>query len=152
VNWSDRVRARVDGTTLIKQGGCDGCADAGARSQQEIRQDGGYLEFLVDEIQGLRFVGLSTRQAVTAAGQIDYALRIQAGYAEVRENGAYRAAVGLTAGDVLRISVAGNAVTYSRNGVKFYSSGVTPAYPLRAYASLLARRSRVSNAMFAVAQ
>jgi hypothetical protein len=152
VSWADRVRAKVEGTTLIKRGGCDGCADAGARSQQEIGQNGGYLEFTVDEPTALRFVGLSTRQAVTAAGEIDFALRIQAGYAEVRENGTYRAAIDLNAGDVLRISVSGNTVTYLRNGTRFYTSGVTPAWPMRAYATLLSRRSSVSKASIAVNQ
>src|SRR5690606_18537024 len=80
--------------------------------------------------------------------QIDFALRIQAGYAEVRENGGYKSDTSLQNGDVLRIAVKDNQVHYSQNGTVFYTSNLKPAYPLRTYASLLSMDSTVSNAQF----
>jgi len=143
--WTELVNATVNGTTLTKTGGCDGCPDAGAVSDQEVTTGDGYLEFTVDETQKQRYVGLSVLQQGTGPSQIDFALALQAGYVEVRENGAYRSDTSINIGDVLRINVAGGKVTYARNGTVFYTSSATPAYPLRTYVSLLSAGSTISN-------
>ena len=145
--WTGLVNATVNGTTLSKTGGCDGCSDAGAISDQEITAGDGYLEFTVDETQKLRYVGLSVNQQGTGPMQIDFALALQAGYVEVRENGAYRSDTPINTGDVLRILVAGGTVTYARNGIVFHTSTATPAYPLRAYTTLFSSGSTISNAL-----
>ncbi len=149
--WTGLVNATVNGTTLTKTGGCDGCSDAGAVSQQEISSGETYMEFTVDETQKLRYVGLSMKQPGTGPTQIDFALALQAGYAEVRENGAYRSDTSISIGDVLRIGVAGGTITYARNGAVFYTSTAVPAYPLVAYATLFSPGSSVSNARLTVA-
>lgn len=150
VVWTNPVNAIANGNTLTKTAGCDGCDDAGATSKQEISSGNGHLEFTVNERTKLRYVGLSAKQSGTGARQIDFALRIQAGYAEVRENGSYKSDTTLGKGDVLRIAVKDGLVSYSRNGQVFYSSSVAPAYPLRIYASLLSIDSTISNAQFGV--
>jgi hypothetical protein len=144
--WTELVNATVNGNTLTKTSGCDGCSDAGAVSDQEITTGDGYLEITVDETQKLRYVGLSTSQQGTGASQIDFALGLQGGYAEVRENGAYRSDTPISAGDVLRIRVAGGTVTYARNGSVFHTSSATPAYPLRTYVTLFSIGSTISVA------
>jgi hypothetical protein len=143
--WTELANATVNGTTLTKTGGCDGCADAGAVSDQEITSGDGYLELTVDETQKLRYVGISVQQQATGPTQIDFALALQAGYVEVRENGAYRSDTPINVGDVLRIAVAGGKVTYARNGIVFYTSTAAPAYPLRAYVTLLSSDSTISD-------
>jgi hypothetical protein len=146
--WTELVNASVNGTTLTKTSGCDGCSDAGAVADQEITAGDGYLEITVDETQKMRYVGVSVGQQGTGPTQIDFALALQSGYVEVRENGAYRSDTPINTGDVLRIQVAGGAVTYARNGVVFYTSTATPAYPLRAYVSLFSMGSTISDARF----
>jgi hypothetical protein len=44
VVWTDQIHVTVAGTTLQKTSGCDGCADAGARSQQEIAAGDGHIK------------------------------------------------------------------------------------------------------------
>ncbi len=144
--WTDIANAEIIGDTLSKTSGCDGCGDAGAVSEQEIIGDG-YLEFTVEDTQALRFVGLSESTTPLDADQIDFALRLQGGYAEVREDGAYRSDTPINSGDVLRITVQDGAVSFSRNGVDYYSSSAAPANSLRAYASLLSMGAGVSQAV-----
>jgi hypothetical protein len=150
VTWQRLVRAQAKGTTLTKKGGCDGCSDAGASSAQSIAAGkNGFLEFTVDETQRQRYAGLSVLQKGTSATQIQFALSLQAGYAEVREKGAYRADIIIKKGDVLRISVQQGVVKYARNGQVFYTSSVAPAAALYGTASLLSRRSTIQNALIA---
>lgn len=144
--WTGLVNATVNGTTLTKTGGCDGCSDAGAFSDQEVTSGDGHLELTVDETQRLRYVGLSVNQPGTGPTQIDFALALQGGYVEVRENGAYRGDTPINLGDVLRVSVQSGKVSYARNGIVFHTSTAAPAYPLRAYATLFSMGSSISSA------
>jgi len=144
--WTGLVNATVNGSILTKTGGCDDCSDAGAFSQLEITSGDAHFELTVDETQKLRYVGLSANEQGTGPTQIDFALALQAGYAEVRENGAWRVDISISTGDVLSIRVVGGQVTYARNGNVFYTSTAVPTYPLRAYATLFSMNSTVSDA------
>lgn len=146
VVWTELVNSTVVGDALTKSGGCDGCPDAGASSAQEITGGDGYLEFRVDDLMSLRYVGLSEAQPGTAAEQIDFAFAIQGGYAEIRENGVYQGDVGLNAGDLLRITVAGGSVSYARNGQVVHTSTATPGPTLRVYATLYSSGGQVAGA------
>jgi hypothetical protein len=130
VIWTNLKNVTANANSLTKSGGCGGCADAGASSQQTIANGSGYLEFAVSETDTLRFIGFSTGSTGTAAESIAAALRLQAGRAEVREKGAYKSEIAVTTGDVLRITVGGGSVKYSKNGAVFYTSNTQPAYPL----------------------
>lgn len=145
--WSEWVNATLVGSTLTKTEGCDGCEDAGAVSAEQILEGDGYLEFTVQDTQKMRYIGLSLSQAGTSASQMDFAVSLQAGYAEVRENGAYRSDTGINSGDVIRIAVTDGVVTYSVNGAVFYTSAAAPTYPMNAYTSLMAMGSSVSDAV-----
>ena len=147
LTWNSLVNATASGNALAKTAGCDGCDDAGAVSGQQLQDGNGFLEFTVYDTQSLRFVGLSTVAGGTTADDIDFALRLQGGYAEVRENGVYRADITLNSGDSLRVSVQNGVVNYARNGQVFYSSAATPNFPMKAYARLLSSDSRISNAI-----
>ena len=144
VTWTDLVNVTASGSSLQKTSGCDGCPDAGAVSQQQISGDG-YLEFTVNETQAMRYVGLTHTHSGTSASEIAFALRFQAGAAEVRETGVYRRDTGFNAGDVFRIEVKANIVTYARNGTVFHTSTAVPAYPLRADTSFYSLNATVSN-------
>jgi hypothetical protein len=121
VRWTNLVNVTASGNNLQKTGGCGGCPDAGAFSQQQIPGDG-YVQFTASEGDTLRFIGLTSGSSGTDAGDIKYALRLQAGRAEVRESGAYKSEIAVAPGDTLRITVAGGSVQYSKNGAVFFTS------------------------------
>ena len=132
VVWTDLVNVTVTGTTLQKTSGCDGCDDAGARSQQEIAAGDGYVEFTVGEATTFWLAGLSHGNTDTRYVDIDFAFRFNgAGSADVLENGIYRGGdTPYAAGDVFRVEVVRGRVEYRRNGVLLYSSQIAPTYPL----------------------
>jgi hypothetical protein len=76
-----------------------------------------------------------------------FALRLQAGVAEVREFGVYRSEIRISSGDVLKIAYVGGAVQYSRNGSVFYTSGATPQYPAFAESAIFDMNGTISNVM-----
>jgi hypothetical protein len=145
VVWTDLVNVSASGNALKKAGGCDGCPDAGARSRQQITGNGGYVQFSALETAKVRYVGLSNPKAGTDPEKITFAIRLQSGHAEVREQGAYRVDIPFAGGDVFRIAVESGAVKYYKNGAPFYRSRLAPALPLVASASLLDLNSAISN-------
>jgi hypothetical protein len=147
VSWIDPVNVTVNGGSLQKSGGCDGCFDASAASQQAI--DGA-----VDS--GVRFVaahdpllavGLSASANATTLDAIDFAIRPQNGFAEVRERGVYRRDVSFQSGDEFRILIQGTVVRYLKNGAPFYVSSVAPTYPLHGAVLIASASGTVSDAM-----
>lgn len=146
VVWTSLVNATATGGSLQKAGGCDGCDDAGAVSQQQITGGDGGVSFTGTETGTLRYVGLSHGNTDTQAADIDFAIRLGQGYAEVRENNVYRADTTFAAGDLFKVAVEGGVVKYSKNGVVFYTSTVAPTYPLLVDSSLLSAGATITNA------
>ncbi|HSS51407.1 MAG TPA: hypothetical protein VLX28_20890, partial [Thermoanaerobaculia bacterium] len=146
VTWTNLVNATASGGSLQKSGGCDGCADAGATSQQQIASGDGSVSFTATETDKLRYVGLSHGNMDTTTADIDFAIRLGQGYAEVRENNVYRADTPLTAGDRFKVAVEGGIVKYYKNGVLFYTSAAAPTYPLLVDTSLLSAGATVTDA------
>jgi hypothetical protein len=147
VDWVDPVNVTTTGPGSIeKQAGCDGCADAGARSAQQIASGSGLLEFTVGQTGPLLFVGLTDSFTYSDPTSIDFAIRLQSTFAEVRENGTYRTDTPAAPGDVFRIAVDGNAVTYYKNATPFYTSTAPPAYPLFVGASLASLNATINSA------
>jgi hypothetical protein len=144
VRWTGLVNASANGGTLQKTGGCSGCADAGAVSEQQITSGG--VEFAASDANLLRFVGLGAGGTGTGAAEIRFALRLQGGVAEVREAGIYKAEIRFAAGDVFRIAVDGGTVKYSKSGSVFYSSADRVESPLRVDTSLYDAGAAVNNA------
>jgi hypothetical protein len=116
------INMSASGTTLQKSGGCSGCPDASAVSEQQISGTGS-LQFGAAETGTLRFIGLSSGGIGTGSGDIAFALRLQGGTAEVREFGSYKSETSFGSGDTFRISVENGTVRYSKNGSVFYTSG-----------------------------
>lgn len=146
VTWTSLVNATASGGSLQKSGGCDGCADAGAISQQQIASGDGAVSFTASETSTIRYVGLSHGNTDTSPADIDFAIRLGPGYAEVRENNVYRADTPIVAGDRFKVAVEGGVVKYSKNGVLFYTSTAAPLYPLLVDTSLLGAGATVTNA------
>lgn len=151
VRWTNGVNVSASGNTLVKTGGCSGCADAGASSEQRIVSGDGGLFFRATDPGPLRFAGLTWGEATHQPTHIKFALRVQGGVAEVREAGAYRTDIRISAGDVLGITVSGGAVQYSKNGTVFYSSTAEVRYPLVADASIYDTHAAVDEAMMVAA-
>ena len=146
VQWTNAVNVSVSGNSLRKTGGCQGCADASATAEQSITGDGGALQFVVDDSGGLRLVGLSSGGSASPS-EIEYAVRVQGGVAEVREAGGYKTETRVSSGDVLTIAVSGGAVSYVKNGEVFFTSARPAAYPMAAGAFLFDVNSTVANAV-----
>lgn len=146
VRWTNVVNATVSGSTLQKSGGCGGCADAGAVSEQRISGRGG-VEFVAADVSSLRYVGLTAGGSGTDPAAIAFAIRLQGGVAEIRESGAYKADVRFGAGDVFGISVEGTAVQYSKNGSVFYTSGGASGGSMQVAAALYDDGAAVANAV-----
>jgi hypothetical protein len=151
VIWTTDSNVAVSGGSLIKTGGCSGCADAGAISAQTILSGDGYVEFS-GEGSGLRYVGLSSGNNGTDPGEIRFAMRLQGGTVEVREAGAYRHETGLSSGDTLRIAIVGGNVEYSKNGSVFYTSSAKPSYPMLVDTSLFDNDAKISNVVISGAR
>jgi hypothetical protein len=147
VSWTDVVNASTIGNSLMKAGGCGGCADSGAISAQSISSGDGYVEFSVPESGTLRFIGLSSGNGGTDPSEIKFALRLQGGNVEVRESGAYRTETQFSPNDVMRIAYVGGSVQYSKNGNVFYTSGDRPAYPAIVDTTLFDDNATVWNVM-----
>jgi hypothetical protein len=150
VNWTSAANVAVNGNSLVKNGGCGGCPDAGAVSAQQISGDG-YVEFS-GQGDGLRFIGLSSGNNGTDPSEIRFALRLQGTTAEVRESGGYRSEVSFSSGDTLRIAVVGGRIEYSKNGGVFYTSTAQPSFPLLVDTSLFDGNASVNNVVISGAQ
>jgi hypothetical protein len=135
VEWTYTVNVAATGTSLTKTSGCDGCPDASAVSLAQLTGSG-IGQFVAAETGTLRYVGLAYGGAGTAPGDINYAIRLQNGVAEVRENNAYRTEVGFAAGDTFAVALDNNVVKYLKNGAVFYTSQTQATSALRFHAVL----------------
>jgi hypothetical protein len=147
VAWRNLVHTIVDGNALEKSSGCDGCADAGASSEQQIVSGDGYVEFNVTDTTKALYVGLGAHDTGTSVTDIDFGIRLGGGYAEVRENGRYRTDRRAASGDIFRVAVQSGTVTYFKNGTVFWNSVAPPVYPLRMDTSFLSLDAAIVNAV-----
>jgi hypothetical protein len=130
--WMSLMNVAESGNTLTKVSGCSGCPDGTAVSNQQVSGNG-ILQFSTDDTASLRFVGLGSAGIGTTPADIDFAIRLQSGVAEIRESGSYKFETGFAAGDTFTIGVSNGAVTYAKNGTVFYSSANTTGAALRAH-------------------
>jgi hypothetical protein len=147
VQWMFTVNVTAAGSVLTKTSGCDGCPDASAVSSGQV-SGSGLVQFVAPEAGTLRYVGLGYGGPGTAPADINYALRLQNGVVEVRENNAYRVEVGFAAGDTLAIAVENATVKYSKNGAVFYTSSTPASSALRLHAVFFNAGSTISGVAF----
>ena len=146
VAWTNLVNLTANGGSLTKTGGCDGCEDATANSQQQIASSG-YLQFTASETNTLRAAGLTNVNAGIGIANMNYAIRLQSGDASVYENGMYKADVTFASGDIFKIAVNAGVVTYYQNGNVIYTSSIAPSYPLQASVSVFNLGGTVTSAV-----
>jgi hypothetical protein len=125
------------GNTLTKTGSTYAW-DSGGVSTQAIASGDGYLEFTAGNTNTARMCGLNHDNANYGYGDIDYAIFLgEDGVVYLYEAGVYRNSFGsYSATDVFRVSIEGGVVKYRKNGNLFYTSTITPTYPLAADTSL----------------
>jgi hypothetical protein len=147
VVWTHPVNVAVSGNTVTKNGGCSGCGDAGAASQQAIASGNGAVPFAVSSgMQGT--VGLSVGNPGTSGSEIVFGLRFYpSGSVEVRESGAYKWDFATVAGATYKVAVENGVVKYYQNGALKYTSAKPPAFPLLLDTSLNSLGGAVQNAV-----
>jgi len=131
VNWMSTRNVAINGDMLQKTGGCQGCEDAGAISQQMLSGDG-FVQFVVGERNTFWFAGLTPRTDAAQHADMPFAFRFNgAGTADVVESGVYKGGdTPYAAGDLFRIAIAGGRVQYLKNGMLVYQSQQQPRFPL----------------------
>ncbi|TNF25669.1 MAG: DUF4215 domain-containing protein [Deltaproteobacteria bacterium] len=133
--WTDIAGAIVRDHSIRKDLNTN-AYDAGAISQTTFTGDG-YMEFTALENNTTRAAGLSNGNTDTSYADIDYAIYLAGSQVQVYERGTYRGAFGYyDPGARFRVEVHGDVVTYSKNGVVFYTSALAPTYPLGVDVSL----------------
>jgi hypothetical protein len=147
VTWMSLMNVVENGLTLTKNGGCSGCPDGTAVSNQQVSSSGA-LRFSTDDSSTLRFVGLAGSGIGTTPSDIAFAVRLQAGVAEVRESGTYKSETSFGAGDTFTIAVNNGSVTYAKNGSVFYTSGTAASGALRAHAIFFDVNGSIRNVGF----
>jgi hypothetical protein len=129
--WTSAVSVTIsgDGQDLTKTG-VKGW-NAGAVSLDSFTGDG-YVEFSTDESNRGKAAGLSNGDSTQHYIDIDFMYLLgQNGTVSIYENKVFRGNFGTyVAGDVFRVEVSGDVVTYSHNGSLDFTSAKTPIYPL----------------------
>jgi hypothetical protein len=148
VRWVSLVNASASSGTLRKTGGCSGCADAGAASEQRIASGGGSVQVTASDIAPSRTFGLSVGNTGTSAEEIRYGIRLSSGYAEVRESGVYKSDRTFVSGDRFEVRLSGGVVSYLKNGTAFYTSSRSVSYPMLVDASLSTAGATLNDAVF----
>ncbi|HRG58858.1 MAG TPA: PKD domain-containing protein, partial [Bacteroidia bacterium] len=122
--------------------------NGGAFSYNQVN-DNGYLEFTATETNTSRMIGLSNTNADNGYGSIRYAIYLQNNATlGVFENGANKGNYGIyAANDVFRISVENSIVKYYRNNIVFYTSALSPSFPLYADVSINNVNGTITNAL-----
>lgn len=138
------VNVTASNNALEKTGGCGGCPDASAVSEQQVSGNG-TLQFTATETATLRFIGLSSGGIGTQPGDLRFALRLQNGTVEVRESGAYKSEASFQRGDTLRIIVENGAVKYAKNGAVFYTSASQAVQGFRIHAVFFDMNAAIGN-------
>jgi hypothetical protein len=143
--WSSMAHVTLEGASVRKVNGCDGCFDAFVHSSQALDATG-YIQFTANDTSDLVLAGLAHNFTAGDGMSIDCGIRIQGGYAEVRENGIYRGDISAQPGAVFRISLSGGVVSYSKDGFVFYSGPAGPG--LFSFDALFANlNASISNAL-----
>ncbi len=131
VVWTRASGVSVLGNSLTKTAAI-GWGNAGAVSTKSLVSGDGYVEFMAQETNTHRMLGLGNWDSNLHYADIDFAIHAASGgVLQVYEAGVLRGTFGnYAAGDKLRVSVSSGRVKYSRNGIEFRTSPVTAKYPL----------------------
>jgi alpha-tubulin suppressor-like RCC1 family protein len=147
VEWTALVNASGVPGTLTKTGQTPSW-DAGGVSTKGIVSVDGYAEFTAQQTGTLRMFGLGYGNASASYQDIEYAVYLNGASLYVYESGTNRGSFGSWAsGDVFRVGIESGAVVYRRNGAVFYTSTVSPSYPLLVDASVHTPNGKLEGAV-----
>ncbi len=146
VRWDLSDQAAAATWTITKTSGTGGTYDAGASTVQSIAGDGSVF-FVAGSPQTDVVFGFNANDASQDYTDIDYGLFLQAGPGslQVFEQGALRFTGGYAFGDYLEIRRIGTTVTYYKNGVLQYTSGVASSGALNVDSALASSGSSVQS-------
>lgn len=148
VVWTNLTNVTVNGNSVTKTSGCEGCSDAGPISSQTMTSGNGYVEFQLSANTFSGAAGLSNGSTDNTRDDIDFAIARAGGVAaEVRENGIYKAETLFDGAAVFRVEVVNGVVQYKKNGTVFYTSTKVPTYPLLLDTWIGTLNASVSNAV-----
>ncbi|HYP25082.1 MAG TPA: PKD domain-containing protein, partial [Blastocatellia bacterium] len=153
VVWKNVRNATVEANSVTKTAESM-WGNSGAASTQMIHGGDGYVEFTAVQASNERFVGLSNSDPDFHYRSTNFGIHLNTGRAfYVYEKGQARGYFGdFNSGDKFRVSIINGRVQYLRNGVAFYTSSITPTYPLMVDVALMGAGSKVDNAMIGGSQ
>jgi RHS repeat-associated protein len=146
--WTNAQGVSVSGNSITKTAST-AWGNAGAASTQTIASGDGYVETTATETNTARMFGFSHVDADQNYTSIQFGLHLDlSGVIYVFESGSNRGTFGAYAtGDKLRVSLEGGVVKYQKNGTTFYTSTVTPTYPLLVDSALYSTGATLNNAV-----
>ena len=142
--WNGPIGVAVSGQSIVDFGN-QGWGSGVAYTTPVLDGDG-YVEFSPGEVSTHKMAGL-----VNSSGGHAYAIYLDAnagdqGVEIFEDNVEISEAFGsYAAGDVFRVQVTGGVVTYHHNGSLFYTSTLTPTFPLSFNATLYDTGTTVEN-------
>jgi RHS repeat-associated protein len=153
VTWTNTAGVSANGNSLTKTA-TTGWGNAGASSTQSIVSGDGYVEVTATEITTARLFGLSHTDADQNWTSINFGIDLDlSGSIYVFESGNNRGNFGpYTTGDKFQVAIVGGVVKYKKNGTVFYTSGVTPTYPLVVDTALHGNACTLSNVVLNTAR
>ena len=146
--WRDLVNVTANGNSLTKM--TVGYAwNAGAATGRMLVGNG-YVEFSAPENTTEKMAGLSFGNTDVSPNDIDFAIYLRSdGVVGIFEAGVSIAYPdNYVANDVFRIQVAGDVVTYYRNGNLLYTSLATATHPLLFDAIIATDGGKINNVTF----
>jgi len=146
IGWMNATGMEASGNDLVKSAP-ESSWLAGIASVDTIGGNG-HVQFTTGENTTAKMAGLSNGDGGPRYTDIDYAIHLKAtGRFGVYEGGVLRGGNFGTyvAGDLFRIDIAGGVVTYSHNGVVFYTSAVPPVAPLLVDTSFYTPGATIQN-------
>ena len=142
--WTDTLNATASGSTLQKTGtaSCDGCANSGGVSEQQIASGDGNVQFTIQRTSDNFNAGLATSGASGFGNYVNFG----GGYANVYDGSRWICGTDYVVGDVFELSIGAGTVSYLRNGTSFCTLPLGGSYPLVLRAVLLSSGATVANA------
>jgi alpha-tubulin suppressor-like RCC1 family protein len=128
--WAHDVGVALSGSSLRKTGASGWTS--GAVSANTLESGDGAMEFTATETNMTRAAGLSDGDVDQGWQDIAYGIELHDDATiEVVESGTSRGTFGsYAAGDRFKVEVVAGVVTYSQNDSVFYTSTLTPSYPI----------------------
>jgi len=146
--WTTLVGVSASGNDLTKTA-ATGWGNAGAVSTKSLTSGDGYVEITVSQVGTHRMFGLGIGDTNASYTDVDFGVLLDMnGSVEVYEAGVGRGTFGTYAsGDKFQVAVESGAVKYKKNGTTFYTSLVTPTYPLLVDTSLYTQGATLTSVM-----